>query len=374
MEKIFQALHEAIERGEDTILATVTASSGATPRGAGARMLVGKDGRLAGTVGGGAVELHSIDYAKEALEKKTSYIHRFIMTKNQVEDIGMICGGNATVHYLYLRAEDPALREVVELALDSIRKRCYAWLVTDLSEQDSLGLALYRPEARSAFLKGRHADCAGGCEGCRGGVKETFVGYPSDHPVTKALLADKRTLCRRGYTIEAGGRTLFTEELIIPGMVYIFGGGHVAQALVPALAAVDFAPVVFDDRDEFVDPALFPGAFAVKKCDLLNIGAVVDITDRDYVCIMTRGHSHDLEVEDQTLRTPARYIGVIGSRHKIKTVNKTLKERGFTDEDLARITTPIGLDIGGETPAEIAVSITAQLIMERSKDYKKIKH
>ncbi|MDD2363910.1 MAG: XdhC family protein, partial [Eubacteriales bacterium] len=84
----------------------------------------------------------------------------------------------------------------------------------------------------------------------------------------------------------------------------------------------------------------------------------------------TRGHANDLEVQAQALKTPARYIGVIGSKKKTKIVRDRLLERGFTEEDLDRITAPIGLNIGGKSPAEIAVSITAQLIQIRSADYK----
>ena len=117
MDQILRALQEALEGSEDTILATVTASSGATPRGAGARMLVGKTGRLAGTVGGGAVEYQSIAIAQKAIEEERSNIHQFILTKNQIEDIGMICGGSATVHYLHLSGDNEELLAIVKLSL-----------------------------------------------------------------------------------------------------------------------------------------------------------------------------------------------------------------------------------------------------------------
>ena len=92
----------------------------------------------------------------------------------------------------------------------------------------------------------------------------------------------------------------------------------------------------------------------------------VPITSEDYVVIMTRGHRDDLLLQEQVLRTPARYIGVIGSRRKKAALFAQLRERGFTDADLERITTPIGLSIGAETPAEIAVSSAAQLIQVRA--------
>ncbi|MDD2426923.1 MAG: XdhC/CoxI family protein [Eubacteriales bacterium] len=353
MKDIFVSLQKTLGKGENAVLATVTYSSGATPRGAGARMLVGAEGRLAGTVGGGAVEYRSIQYSQEVLQEKQSRTHNFHLTKNDIEDIGMICGGDATVHFLHLDAGDSSLLKLVDVALEKIKNHSYAWLITDLSESDSLGLALYAPAEKNS-------DQAG----------DIFLGYPADHKVTQALLADVKQIYHRAEEIEAEDRSLFVEELVIPGFVYIFGGGHVGQALVPALAAVDFAPVVLDDREEFVNPDLFPEAFDVRLADLDDIAASVTVTDRDYVCVMTRGHTKDLEVQAQVLKTPARYIGVIGSKKKTKTINERLMDRGFTEEDLARITAPIGLNIGGKTPAEIAVSITAQLIQDRSADYK----
>ncbi|NLC26117.1 MAG: XdhC family protein [Fastidiosipila sp.] len=353
MKEIFDALKKSLEDGKNTVLATVTYSSGATPRGAGARMLIGQEGRLAGTVGGGAVEFRSIQYSQEVLQEKQSRTHNFHLTRNDIEDIGMICGGDATVHFLHLDAQNPSLRNLVDVALENIKNHSYAWLLTDLSETDSQGLALYAPAEKNSNLD-----------------EDIFLGYPSDHELTQALLSNQKQIHHRAEKIEVAERELFVEELVIPGFVYIFGGGHVGQALVPALAAVDFAPVVLDDRKEFVDPDLFPEAFAVRLADLNDISSVVTITDRDYACVMTRGHTNDLEVQAQLLKTPARYIGVIGSKKKTKVVNERLKERGFTDKDLTRITAPIGLNIGGKTPAEIAVSITAQLIQIRSADYK----
>jgi xanthine dehydrogenase accessory factor len=101
-------------------------------------------------------------------------------------------------------------------------------------------------------------------------------------------------------------------------------------------------------------------------CDLDHIDKSVSIGPDDFVCIMTRGHKNDLDVEDQVLKTPARYIGVIGSMHKVRTVDAILMERGHSEEAVNRAISPIGLDIGGETPEEIAISIAAQLIAVRS--------
>ncbi|NLO96640.1 MAG: XdhC/CoxF family protein, partial [Peptococcaceae bacterium] len=160
--------------------------------------------------------------------------------------------------------------------------------------------------------------------------------------------------------------TYYCELLVRAGRVYICGGGHVAQELVPVLARVNFRCVVLDDRPDFVRPELFPGVEETHLVDFARLNEYVTITEDDYVCFMTRGHANDRLAQAQALKTPACYIGVIGSAKKMAGVFAALRKEGFTDEDFKRITTPIGLDISAETPAEIAVSIAAQLIKKRA--------
>jgi xanthine dehydrogenase accessory factor len=157
------------------------------------------------------------------------------------------------------------------------------------------------------------------------------------------------------------------ERLAMAGRVYVFGGGHVAQALVPVLAAVDFSCTVLEDRTEFCREELFPGAEAVLLIDNARISGSVAVTARDYLVLVTRGHKDDMAVLAQALKTPARYIGMIGSRRKAAAVFAGLMEQGYGEGGLARVHTPIGLGIGAKTPAEIAVSIAAQLIQERNR-------
>lgn len=151
-----------------------------------------------------------------------------------------------------------------------------------------------------------------------------------------------------------------------PGTVYIFGGGHVAQELVPVLSHLDFPCVVFDDRNEFANKKIFPDA---KECiigDFEQIRNYVDVKEKDYVCIMTRGHLSDYVVQKQILKTPASYIGVIGSRRKAAAIREKLLADGFSESETDRCKSPIGLKIHAETPAEIAISIAAELIEKRA--------
>jgi xanthine dehydrogenase accessory factor len=177
------------------------------------------------------------------------------------------------------------------------------------------------------------------------------------------MLTDKP--CRH----EQDGRAWFSLPLSGPGFVYIFGGGHVAQELVPLLSRLEFRCVVFDDRAEFTRQELFPNAVRLITGDFSRIGDSLEPDANDYVVIVTRGHEWDFHVESFALRGSAAYIGVIGSLTKHAFIEERLRAAGFTPEQIhaPRVHAPIGVDIGSKTPAEVAVSIAAELINERSK-------
>ncbi len=331
MKELLKKTAELLESGEDAVLVTIIASSGSTPRGSGARMLVGKNGRISGTVGGGMVEYRSEQLALETLRDKSSHAHDFNLERNDVEDLGMICGGDVTVYFLDLdhEGEGASLARMGEKLLEANRD---VWIITDVGGGELFGF--YTRE-------------------------EGFAGM-EDIPEAVPLMT------RRPLQTVIGSRKLYIEQLSSSGVVYVFGGGHVGQELVPVLTHVGFRCVVLDDRPAFASRELFPTAEDTRLVNFDDIYKAVEINESDYVVIMTRGHAFDCAVERQVLYSPARYIGVIGSARKTAGVNKILKEAGITDEQLARITTPIGLAIHAETPAEIAISIAAQMIAVRS--------
>jgi len=146
----------------------------------------------------------------------------------------------------------------------------------------------------------------------------------------------------------------------------IFGAGHIARALIPLLRSVEFRPVVYDDRPALADPAAFPDAERVVCGDFRNIAGTLPLSPEDYVVVMTSGHLHDLEIQEQILRQELAYVGVIGSRAKIAAVNARLREAGISEEKLCTVHTPVGTPIKAVTPAEIAVSIAGEMIYERA--------
>ena len=167
--------------------------------------------------------------------------------------------------------------------------------------------------------------------------------------------------------IDAAHPESFTEEFGLQTTVYIFGGGHVGLALEPVLRYIGFSTVVIDDRPEFASRERFPQADEVRVIGSFDDAYEDMETDENsYIVIVTRGHAGDYDVLKQTLTRPNAYIGMIGSKGKVAEVYRMLRDDGFSQEQLDRVYSPIGLSIYSETPEEIAVSIAAEMIQVRA--------
>jgi len=334
MRTMLKTIHSRLTAGEALVLVTVTAATGATPRGAGARMLVGREGRICGTIGGGAVEYRSERMALQVLEKKVSGQQDFSLTRNDVENLGMICGGAVNVFFHYIPAGDEDTIALAREAEGIFAAGEDLWLLSNIGRGGTL--SLYTRE---------------------GG----FFGAPGPHWLPAQLT-------RAPKLIRQEGETFCAEQINCAGKVYILGGGHVSQELEPVLTHVGFRCVVMDDRPEFVRRELFPTAEEVRQVDFYHIMEYADIGTEDYVCILTRGHAFDTVLQAQVLKRRPCYVGVIGSRKKAAAVRQVLRtEYGMTEEELDLVTAPIGLDIEAETPAEIAISIAGQMIQLRAR-------
>ena len=165
---------------------------------------------------------------------------------------------------------------------------------------------------------------------------------------------------------QAGEPAYYTEPVVLAGTAYIFGGGHVGAALAPVLHYVGFRVAVFDNRPDFATPEHYPDADEVIFGQYQDFSPWITLQPEDYVAIMTPGHQADREVLLQAMKTPACYVGCIGSRHKIAATNQYLMDNGVEEAELSRIHAPIGITIFAETPEEIAISIAAELIRCRA--------
>ena len=248
----------------------------------------------------------------------------------------MVCGGNVVVYFQYIRPDDGDFAGLCTKVREALGRDEDSWLLLDISDETCWQMGLY---SKSTGLLGMD-----------------MPGQALQEPIFTS-----RTLQQ-----EVGGRKYYIEPLVQAGTVYIFGGGHVAQELVPVLSHVGFRCVVMDDREEFANREVFPQAAATIVGNLEGIGSYIDIRPCDYVCVMTRGHQFDYYVQRQALTMKPGYIGIMGSRNKIRVVTDKLLADGFTREEIEACHMPIGTDIRAETPAEIAISIAGELICERA--------
>jgi len=253
-----ETLKEALERiskGETVALATIVETKGSTPREVGAKMLVGKDGLIVGTIGGGITEAKVIEEVKQSLKEGKGKLITYHLTKEQAAlDEGAICGGD------------------MKIFIDVLQPK---------------------------------------------------------------------------------------EEVLI------FGAGHIAICVSRLAKMVGFKVTVVDSRREFANQDRFPDADEIIAEDTEKALTHLKITPSTYIIVLTRGHLKDEEVLGSVIKSGAAYIGMIGSRKKNSTVFQHLEEQGISAQELKEVHAPIGVDIGAQTPEEIAVSIMAEIIQVR---------
>ncbi len=339
MYEILDETIEQLEAGRDLVLVTLVADQGSTPRAAGAEMLVRRDGSIAGTIGGGLLEHSMMQAAARAFEERGSRLVGVDLTGTDVRSQEkMLCGGRAEVLVAYVPPGDEQLLAVGRALRAATAAGRVAWYLT-----------VTRTGADAAVEHCCLDDGVTGASSCETRELRAVVDGAGAHAAVE--LSD-------------GGRVL-AERVDPPATVLICGAGHVGLALAPAARAVGFRVVVLDDREDFATAARFPAAELIVT-PFPGALALVGVDARTFVVIVTRGHAHDMDVLEQALRTPAAYIGLMASRSKRARMEAALRDEGFDDAAIARIHSPIGLAIGAETPAELAISIVGELIQARS--------
>jgi xanthine dehydrogenase accessory factor len=345
MKSIYQDIKDLHLQGEDFVLAMILTSTGSAPRRAGARMVVRCDGRIKGTIGGGILEALVQRRAKDVFETRKTQVLDYNLSNKDAAQIGMICGGQVRVLLEYIEAADPVHLQLVEKMLANLEGHRKIWLITPI------------PEGAELNLQPAHCLVTGG--------EDTAACWGMSGSALNELARQAQT--NAPAVVEFQDRQFLSEPVFTAGTLYIFGGGHIGQKLAPLATQVGFNTVVMDDREEFISKELFPTADRLIKVD--NFRDVFDelaIDPDSYLVIVTRGHAHDKTVLAQALKTKAGYIGMIGSKTKCQTTFQNLIEEGFSSEGIKKVHAPIGLEIGAETPEEIAISILAELIKVRA--------
>ncbi len=313
MKEIFTRLITEVQNNRDLMLVSIIEMKGSAPRGVGAQMLVGNKGLLEGTIGGGSAENVAILKAQDMIKSKLSGFHNFELYSNATEDIGSVCGGDIKVHFQYV---DHELSTWVELSKD----------VLDRIENRKSGTIIFSLSDKLPYIVDNELPC---------GIENN-----------------------ESYNI----------PITLGERVFIFGAGHCSRALVPILDSIGFRVTVIDNRKGMVVKESFPQAENLIIDDYTDLVNKFGITSKDYLVIMTAGHADDYSVEKQLIALDSVYIGCIGSKSKIKVVNDKLRNDGFSQELIDKVHTPIGLEIHSITPAEVAVSIAGEMILERYKD------
>lgn len=343
MKKLIRNIRTSLLAGEDLILASIIKSSGSTPRSSGSKMVVRRDGSIDGTIGGGLVEALVQKEAAELFNaaKNTVTIKDFDLSNELAANADMICGGHVSVMLEHLPVDEKTTEAFI--ALDA------------------------------AMRKGRNAVMFTVCED--GIILEREAVRPCCQLPAMQLVeeAEATMLLEKAFksgipVIENHGKMQLIAEAIIPQPdLYIFGAGHVSRPTAELASEVNFRTVVLDDRADFANKERFPKADELHVLDSFeNCFAGLEVNDNSYIIIVTRGHLHDKTVLGHALKTPARYVGMIGSKKKRDAIYDALKGEGILQTEIDRCHCPIGLSIGAQTPEEIAVSIIAELIQKRS--------
>ena len=349
MNPILSDIITLLNSGQAAVLARIIRQSGSAPRSTGTSCLILEDGTIKGTIGGGSLEYQVIQKAKAVLKAQKSDMLEFRLTGKEVAETQMICGGLVDV---YLEPLDPAnadTREVFQQAYELLKAGRHGVMVTRISTgtdgKASGQRALFKDDGSAV-----------------GGLTDQ-VGGPDLN--SGDLLKSKQVSL---LALEQGPREehLLVEPLKPDSVLFLFGGGHVSTFVAPLAAMAGFQVVVIDDREEFASPVRFPQADGIIVSPTSEAFEKIEVNASSYIAVITRGHIHDHEVLAAALRTPSAYIGMIGSLRKRNMIYRSLLESGFTADDLSRVHSPIGLDIGAETPEEIAVSIVAELIHARA--------
>lgn len=325
--------------GQRAVLATPLWFTGSVPLRAQSKLLFRADGSFLGTIGGGLLEARALETAPQVLAENLARVLEFELTQDEAAKSGMICGGRCAI-LLEPIAPDRAT-DVFAVTAQAEKSEQPIVLITLLAEEG---------ETRKLALTS----------------DDRIIGpLPSPALLPQLVqLAQQALAQEKPLFVEDPVRTHFDPLLPRPTVV-LFGGGHIALPVAHLADLAGFRVIVVDDRAEFANRDRFPQADQVLVASVEDAFRRLSATENFYLVAITRGHALDEEVVAGALRTPARYIGMIGSKRKVASVLQRLRNRGFSEDDLARIHAPIGLSIEAETVEEIAVSIVAELIAVR---------
>jgi xanthine dehydrogenase accessory factor len=354
MEQVFRAASEEAAAGNGMVVATVVRTSGSTPQKPGAKLLVRADGSGVGTLGGGCVE-GDIWFAASQLLKSggPAEMRDYELNEDLAAQDGLVCGG--TMYFL----------------LDPIRDEANPNGTKANPDCNDEVLAAYdggAPVAVASLMKAPEG--SGLTVGSQLLVREngSTAGSLGDEKLDARASVEARRLMAMGkndYIVTESGAEFFIEAYTTPPTLVLAGGGHVSRAISNIAKTLGFRIFVIDDREEFSNADRFPEAEQTVVSDYASGFKKLPIGTNSFIVIATRGHRYDTAATAAAMRTPASYVGLLGSRRKTILIYEELFAQGFTMEQVKSVRSPIGLSISARTPEEIALSIMAEIVAFR---------
>ncbi len=357
-----------LQSQESFSLVTVVKAYGSTPRGAGAKMLVDSVGKVVGTIGGGCPEAEAWQEAKAAARQggnaliNVNLAHTGDLQKDGGE--AMICGGRLLVLVETFKGQLAKVKLMEQLLERLLDKGQTVVNLVCLGTQKHTACSASPISSKEEPLLGKHW-----IYGRQDGLQSEDSSLDSEElsvalcSLAEEVIANEGALCK---VISYGGCEIEVfAELIAPSKrLYIAGAGHVSRPVAAIGKMCGFDVTVNDDRQMYADPSLFVEGVKVISKPFDNFFAELESSlDKNCaVVLVTRGHKHDEECLRCLIGKELGYIGMIGSRRRTAIIMEHLLADGVDVSWLARVHAPIGLDLGGETPEEIAVSIIAEII------------
>jgi xanthine dehydrogenase accessory factor len=352
---MYQQIKRLIDEGETLAIATIVSTLGSTPREVGAKMVVTASGEILGTVGGGCGEAEVRRDAVQVIRTKKPDMVKVELMDDIESNSPAVCGGILNV-FVDPWWKDPA----------AVCEKLNGELLQAQSEGAAAVLAtVIQANDRPDVISGEKCFIRDGVIKA-GNIRNQALLQAVIHEAENRLKREES----RQVTLALPGTDnkveVFFEVLTAVRKVIIVGAGHLAIPLVKFAKILGFHITVLDDRVMYANRERFPDVDEVLVGDMAEMLRGLEITPQTYVVLITRGHQFDEPCLREIIHRPAKYIGMIGSRRRIKACFIRFRdEEGIPDELLKRVYAPIGLDIKAESPEEIALSIIAEMVKVR---------
>ncbi|MBD3676189.1 MAG: XdhC family protein [Planctomycetaceae bacterium] len=344
MKQLISDLKQALDRNQPVIYTALVETRGSTPQKAGAAMLVYPDGSQSGTLGGGCVEADVKRQALKLFQGGERQLLTFQLDSDYGWDDGLICGGRMTM--------------LVDPIHPDSDTSFYRRLIEQFEKGEGLTEAIVIDADREVLGESQATDRY------LFDHEDQLIATSGTGVATETVTQNLRSVRSRPRPYVAEGISYLT--YLQRCKLVIVGAGHVGEKVAELAADVDFDLCIVDDREEYCNAERFPRAQELVVGEFAEALPKLEIDHNTLCLIVTRGHNHDEEALYHLVQTEASYVGLIGSKRKIKLIFEDLLQQGISTEKLERVYAPIGFDIGSQTVPEIAVSVVAELIAHRN--------